>query len=453
MYTKAYFENIRETIHKELQVAKTSIYIAVAWFTDSLLFNAVIKSCKDGVIVKIIINDDDINSTSNIKYNKVLEYGGTIKKIDISVNGLMHNKFCIIDNNTLISGSYNWTNKAKYNNESITIIRDNPQLISDFLLEFDNLLGSTNYEQSNQSSFDWTNVFYRVKAIKSLLVVKEYSIALNQLYKLNKEEVLNPIVNNFVADLTILIEKKETYKAVKKIDELISSKSSIQVFNDPEIHALRNEVSYLKAYIHILINRKSELLKTIQLFQIKHNEILGPITKKILETKIKLNKNNPKEKEKAENEYDRFKKNSEEVNKNKPKSISKKELIEIKKYYREASKLCHPDLVEEKFKTKANQVFIDLNTAYQNNDTLKVQKILKELKVGIFGEQHPTNKKRELIDMVNQMRNKIESIKMELDTIRNSETYIVINSLGDWDEYFEQKKKEAEEYLNTLTTS
>jgi len=33
----------------------------------------------------------------------------------------MHHKFCIIDLKTVIHGSYNWTNKARWHNETISI--------------------------------------------------------------------------------------------------------------------------------------------------------------------------------------------------------------------------------------------------------------------------------------------------------------------------------------------
>jgi len=36
----------------------------------------------------------------------------------------MHNKFCVIDNQTIISGSYNWTINANSNDENITILYD-----------------------------------------------------------------------------------------------------------------------------------------------------------------------------------------------------------------------------------------------------------------------------------------------------------------------------------------
>jgi phosphatidylserine/phosphatidylglycerophosphate/cardiolipin synthase-like enzyme len=47
----------------------------------------------------------------------------------------MHNKFCVIDLKTVISGSYNWTKKAQYNNESIEV-KHSRQLAEQYATEF-----------------------------------------------------------------------------------------------------------------------------------------------------------------------------------------------------------------------------------------------------------------------------------------------------------------------------
>ena len=40
----------------------------------------------------------------------------------------MHDKFCIIDNQIVITGSYNWTDNAEFkNDENIVILKDNEQ--------------------------------------------------------------------------------------------------------------------------------------------------------------------------------------------------------------------------------------------------------------------------------------------------------------------------------------
>lgn len=39
----------------------------------------------------------------------------------------MHHKFCIIDLKKVITGSFNWTNKANFNNENISVIEQREQ--------------------------------------------------------------------------------------------------------------------------------------------------------------------------------------------------------------------------------------------------------------------------------------------------------------------------------------
>jgi len=52
-----------------------------------------------------------------------------------SSSKLMHNKFCVIDLSRVIHGSYNWTNKARYNDETISLI-ENRAAAEDFASQF-----------------------------------------------------------------------------------------------------------------------------------------------------------------------------------------------------------------------------------------------------------------------------------------------------------------------------
>ena len=56
----------------------------------------------------------------------------------------MHEKFCIIDDRVVITGSYNWTNKAEHNDESISVFTDDTSTISFYLDLFGKL--SNKYE-------------------------------------------------------------------------------------------------------------------------------------------------------------------------------------------------------------------------------------------------------------------------------------------------------------------
>ncbi|EGT2203407.1 DUF1669 domain-containing protein [Clostridioides difficile] len=120
---KVTFENIQEEIIKEIRKAKYIIWVAVAWFTDRVLFDELIKKKQEGVNVQVIVIDDEINRNSGLNYEEHFE---TQRKRKFGVFGenILHHKFCVIDLNTVIHGSYNWSKKAQYNDESIDILKN-----------------------------------------------------------------------------------------------------------------------------------------------------------------------------------------------------------------------------------------------------------------------------------------------------------------------------------------
>lgn len=63
--------------------------------------------------------DDEINRQSGIDFDNNFETY-KVKESGFCKN-IMHTKFCIIDLNTVLHGSYNWTKKAQYNKEEITV--------------------------------------------------------------------------------------------------------------------------------------------------------------------------------------------------------------------------------------------------------------------------------------------------------------------------------------------
>ncbi|MFS0777083.1 phospholipase D-like domain-containing protein [Neobacillus sp. 3P2-tot-E-2] len=115
------FENIQNDIIEQIDQAKFTIWISVAWFTDRTLFNKLKEKVTQGVNIQLIINNDDINSQTGFDFETYFE---TYRKNSFGVfqNNIFHEKFCIIDLKTVINGSYNWTNKAMYNQENINII-------------------------------------------------------------------------------------------------------------------------------------------------------------------------------------------------------------------------------------------------------------------------------------------------------------------------------------------
>lgn len=136
MDQEVYFENIHEVIINQLRQCEHDLKIAVAWITDKEIISEIDKLISKGIVVSIIIFDDKIN---NKELFKELYYSRA--SIYLSKK-MMHNKFCIIDNKTIINGSYNWTRNAKSNSENIHIISNNYDLASKFSQEFQKIIKS-----------------------------------------------------------------------------------------------------------------------------------------------------------------------------------------------------------------------------------------------------------------------------------------------------------------------
>ena len=116
-----HFEDIQKSIIDEIRKAKYMIWIAVAWFTDPVLYDELKKKKNQGVNIRLIISNDSNNKGSGLNYDVFETY--KVDKFGAYATNIMHNKFCIIDLKTVIHGSYNWTKSANYHDEQITTDR------------------------------------------------------------------------------------------------------------------------------------------------------------------------------------------------------------------------------------------------------------------------------------------------------------------------------------------
>lgn len=141
----AYFENIHIQIIKEISRAQQSIKLCVAWFTDVELYNHILRAQERGVIVKIVIANHEFNliDKNPVDFKELLLNNGTVNYIGNLTNdytdSLMHHKFCIVDNKVLMTGSYNWTRKARQNDENLLVIEDEAEVVKSFEEKFKNL--------------------------------------------------------------------------------------------------------------------------------------------------------------------------------------------------------------------------------------------------------------------------------------------------------------------------
>jgi hypothetical protein len=227
--------------------------------------------------------------------------------------------------------------------------------------------------------------------------------------------------------------------------------TNIDKFQDTEIESLKFELQNLETFHGELTNEKLELEKLLSEFQHRHTLELGEIILELLnlrKIKFKDDKVRYEETEFDERQY------REQVKVEKMKCVyelTKEQKIEIKKKFREATFLCHPDKVSNSFKTIAEAIFIDLKTAYELNDLSRVTEILNDLKKGGFTPRSETvSEKNLLINAITKLQTKVDLLKTQISAIKQSDTYITILEIENWEEYFSRTKIGLQQELEEL---
>lgn len=88
----------------------------MAWFTNPIIYRELLKKQQKGLDIKIIIDNNEINDKAPFK----LEHNFETYRVDIKsrYKNIMHRKFCVIDLEVAMHGTFNFTNAANYNKEN-----------------------------------------------------------------------------------------------------------------------------------------------------------------------------------------------------------------------------------------------------------------------------------------------------------------------------------------------
>jgi len=115
-------QNCTKVIVKTLSQAKTSIYVQAYSFTSAPIAKALLDAHKRGVHVEVIL--DKSNVTAKYSAAVFLLNQNILTFID-SQHAISHNKVMIIDEETVITGSFNFTKAAQQKNaENVLVIND-----------------------------------------------------------------------------------------------------------------------------------------------------------------------------------------------------------------------------------------------------------------------------------------------------------------------------------------
>jgi len=141
---ESYFSPDDQVANRILELignARESIAFMVFSFTSEDIAHALIERVGAGVLVSGVIEEGQYISSTYSQYD-VLRGGGVDIRLDGNFRN-MHHKMIIIDDEIVITGSYNFSNSAETRNDENIVVIHNGYIAAEFLDEFERV-----YEQA-----------------------------------------------------------------------------------------------------------------------------------------------------------------------------------------------------------------------------------------------------------------------------------------------------------------
>jgi len=133
-------DNCKQKVIDEIGKAQESIYFMVFSFTDFDITDSLSEKKQWGLDVRGVVEARRINMQYN-QYKRLVS-GSVIVRKDTNP-AVMHHKVFIIDNRTLITGSYNPTKAANTKNDENILIINDKKIVDRYLEEFNYLFVSS----------------------------------------------------------------------------------------------------------------------------------------------------------------------------------------------------------------------------------------------------------------------------------------------------------------------
>ena len=128
--------DILDAITEQLQQCTNSLDICVFTLSDDRILDAIVACYRDGITIRVLSdNDKQYDRGSDIR---TLSDAGVDVRVDVS-DAHMHHKFMVVDEQIVVTGSYNWTRSAATRNAENIVIIDDQSTAESFLEEYERL--------------------------------------------------------------------------------------------------------------------------------------------------------------------------------------------------------------------------------------------------------------------------------------------------------------------------
>lgn len=461
MKTQAHFSGIREAIIKQLEDAKENVLVAVAWLTDRTLFDSLVSCQRRGVTVSLAVLDDRINRHSSIAWERLTALGGRLCWIPEGTTraGSLHHKFCLIDNDTVINGSFNWTYRASSADENIIIIQGDTEFAEQFQRAFMHLLDKHGHD-IDPVEIDRAKLLSRLAVITKLLELEDYEDLAAQINKLDHAKSLPEI-----ADLIAQLKHEDWPSAKAQIDRLLVRGFAVALYIDPQIDEYRWQIRLFTAQVMALETELADMHRQIHLFDHQQEKAIGKLIRHLLDLKRRhlhqLHKEtgNDETRQEAEAADDTYRQYEEaraaHGNEPEPIALDKSQHDELKQLFRKLSMKCHPDRVKDEDKERATDFFQRMKMAFDNNDLAALQGFMRQIENGGFADDILVlDRVEHLKKRLTELQNTLVEINKQLSAVAQSRTWQTLSTHTDWNAWFDKQaailRKEIADYERNL---
>lgn len=130
-------------IIRHIRSARESIYFLAFSFTSDEIAQALLDKALEGVKVAGVFESSQVQSNTGGEFAMLREAG-----LDVRLDGNprnMHHKVIVIDEQKVITGSYNFSSNAETRNDENTIMIHDPVIAGLFMSEFERLFAQAQY--------------------------------------------------------------------------------------------------------------------------------------------------------------------------------------------------------------------------------------------------------------------------------------------------------------------
>lgn len=280
-----------------------------------------------------------------------------------------------------------------------------------------------------------------------------------------------------VTAIIAALECADYLQAQSRIAALLAQASTLTVREDHERAALKLQLAALEQRCAELNQQHDDMLFRLEDFNRAYSLHLGGIINKIMKLNMLIELRHAlrlqeeiddaddgedeaqqaekkAEQAKAQAEYEEAYQRYQEFNQQHqaqldepaPAELDEADRKRLKKAFQRASRLCHPDMVDEARKAQATEQFKALNAAYRKNDVEQVEAIFAALQSGggfaTVSEQ--ADDKALLQQQIDALQRRISELEADIAALQDDEAWQLIESLVDeaaYVAYFDEQER------------